>query len=357
MRIGVIFIGFCLVFLFSCSEEGINTTNSYTPTPSPIEIPLVFENLILAPIPVLDNPQTVEGIALGRKLFYDPILSGDNSISCASCHAPDKAFTDGLVTSPGADGLLGTRNSMPLFNMAWNYDDQFFWDGAAFGLEEQALEPVANPIEMHNTWLNAVASLQQDLEYPTLFLQAFGSETISSENVTKAIAQFERTLISANAKFDRYLLGLETLTASELNGLNVFMDEAAGDCFHCHGSPSNPLWTDNQFHNNGLDATFVDLGLGAITGDPADNGKFRSPSLRNLLNTAPYMHDGRFATIDDVINHYSEGLVSSPTIDPLMKNVAAGGNFLSAQEKEDLKAFLLTLTDETFLINPAYQAP
>ncbi|MGY8911332.1 MAG: cytochrome-c peroxidase, partial [Flavobacteriales bacterium] len=192
-------------------------------------------------------------------------------------------------------------------------------------------------------------------EYPNLFLQAFGTATIDSTLITKAIAQFERTLISGNSKFDQFLLGNETLTPEEENGFNVFMDEAKGDCFHCHGSNNNPLWTDNQFHNNGLDSNFTDVGLSKITGDPADNGKFKSPSLRNLAFTAPYMHDGRFATLEEVINHYSEGLKPSATIDPLMKKIAKGGVHLSTKDKADLKVFLLLLTDLEFVNNTAFQ--
>ena len=150
-------------------------------------------------------------------------------------------------------------------------------------------------------------------------------------------------------------MGQVSLTPQEQNGLDVFMDETRGDCFHCHGNPNNPLWTDNKFHNNGLDATFSDLGLGGVTGDSNDDGKFKSPSLRNLQYTAPYMHDGRFASLDEVIDHYSEGLVNSPTIDPLMKKVDQGGVQLSAQDKADLKAFLLTLSDPEFVNNPAFQ--
>ena len=223
------------------------------------------------------------------------------------------------------------------------------------GLERQALEPVKNPIEMHSNWTNVAEKLQQDPEYPTLFLRAFGTTTIDSSLVTKAIAQFERILISGNAKFDQYLLGNATLSLEELNGFTIFMDEEKGDCFHCHGSDNNPLWTDNGFHNNGLDSTFDDLGFGAVTGDPNDNGTFRSPSLRNLNFTAPYMHDGRFATLEEVINHYSEGLQFSSTIDPLMKKVNQGGVQLTPQEKLDLKAFLLTLTDPEFINNPDFR--
>lgn len=175
--------------------------------------------------------------------------------------------------------------------------------------------------------------------------------------VTKAIAQFERTLISANSKFDKYTRGEVELTPSELNGLNVFLDEGRGDCFHCHGNPNSPLWTDNIFHNNGLDASFTDRGRGMVTGDPREFGQFKSPSLRNLAYTAPYMHDGRFATLEEVINHYSEGLVYSETIDPLMKTVSAGGVHLTEQDKADLKAFLLSLSDPSFISNPDFQDP
>jgi cytochrome c peroxidase len=299
----------------------------------------------------------VEGIALGRKLFFDPILSADGTQSCSTCHNPANAFTDSRQFSVGIDGSIGTRNSMPIFNVAWNFNEHFFWDGLATSLEDQALHPVVNPIEMNNTWPNAVASLQADAEYPDLFLSAFGTSTIDSTLVSKAIAQFERTLISANSKFDKYTRGEVELTQSELNGLNVFLDVARGDCFHCHGNPNSPLWADNIFHNNGLDASFTDRGRGFVTGDPREFGQFKSPSLRNLAYTAPYMHDGRFATLEEVINHYSEGLVYSETIDPLMKTVAAGGVHLTEQDKADLKAFLLTLSDPSFISNPNFQDP
>jgi len=333
---------------FSCENESVE---QYTATPSPLYIPKLFEDNILAPVIPVDNPQTVEGIALGKKLFFDPILSAENTIACADCHAPESAFSDSDKFSDGVDGIFGNRNSMPLFNLAWNYDEKFFWDGNTFSLEHQAFVPVSDPIEMKSNWADVESKLQQHTEYPSLFEKAFGASNIDSSLVTKAIAQFERTLISANSKFDKFLLGELNLSPEELNGFNVFMDEAKGDCFHCHGSDKNPLWTDNIFHNNGLDETFADLGLGAVTGDPADNGKFKSPSLRNLEFTAPYMHDGRFATLDEVINHYSQGLKNSSTIDPLMKKVAQGGVNLTNKDKADLKAFLLALSDYDFINN------
>ncbi|EDP72694.1 hypothetical protein FBALC1_16372 [Flavobacteriales bacterium ALC-1] len=335
----------------SCSNED----TGYEPTPQPLDIPILFSDNIIPPVIPNGNPQTVEGIALGKKLFFDTILSNNGTQACASCHAPQNAFTDDTPTSDGVDGIFGTRNSMPLFNLAWNYGERFTWDGKELSLERQALEPVQNPIEMHSNWETVVERLQSHPEYPELFRLAFKTSTITKELTAKAIAQFERTLISANSKFDRYSLGQADLTPQELNGLDVFLREDKGDCFHCHGNPNNPLWTDNLFHNNGLDATFSDLGLGDVTGDPNDNGKFKSPSLRNLAFTAPYMHDGRFSTLDEVINHYSEGLQNSPTIDPLMKKINEGGVQLTIQEKADLKAFLLSLSDPSFINNSEFQ--
>lgn len=327
------------------------------PTPYDLNIPFTIASYLPPPSFPDDNPLTNEGVALGRELFYEKKLSADNTISCASCHQQENAFTDIARFSVGIDGIAGSRNSMPLMNMAWDYGYQFFWDGRSIGIENQALEPVIDPIEMHNTWGNAVSVLQADSKYPILFQRAFGTNIIDSNLVVKALAQFERTLISGNSKFDKYLEGLVSLTPSELSGFNIFMDESGGDCFHCHGDPFNPLWTDNLYHNNGLDAVFSDIGRGAVTGNPSDNGKFKTPTLRNLIYTAPYMHDGRFETLDEVINHYSIGLQYSSTISPLLKNVSSGGVQLNPQDREDLKAFLLTLTDEEFVTNPKFSDP
>jgi len=373
---------FSALLLFSCSkEEGCTDPNAsnfnpdadredgsclYTtlppppngqPTPAPLQIPQMFATLINPPFIPNDNPQTVEGIALGRRLFYDPILSGDSTQACASCHMPFKAWGQSTQFATGITGAIGNRNSMPLFNMAWNWGNKFFWDGRANSIENQCFGAVVNPIEMNNTWQNAVASLQAHPQYPGMFQAAFGTSTIDSVLVTKAISQFERILISGNSKFDKYLLGQIALTPSELNGFDLYKTESGADCFHCHGLPVNALWTDNDFHNNGLDSIFTDNGLGDITGNPSDNGKFKTPSLRNLLFSAPYMHDGRFATLDEVIDHYSEGLVNSSTIDPLMKSIGQGGVQLTPSEKADLKAFLLTLSEPEFIQNPDFLAP
>ena len=341
-QLSMIWVIICLI---SCSE----VDTAYRPVASPLQIPELFERTILPPVIPSDNPQTEEGVALGRRLFFDPILSGNGTVSCASCHQPPLSFSDNTPNSAGSLGTLGSRNTMPLFNLAWNYNERFAWDGKELSLERQVLEPVSNPLEMNANWDDVLERLNGHPEYPELFDRAFPLEPLTRELVAKAIAQFERTLISANSKFDRYSIGQATLTEQELNGLVVFMSEDKGDCFHCHGSPNNPLWTTNDFHNNGLDASFSDLGLGAVTGDPNDNGKFRAPSLRNLAYTAPYMHDGRFETLEAVVDFYSEGLQESPTIDPLMKNIDQGGVQLSSQDKADLIAFLRSLSDPSFI--------
>ena len=350
-----------LVFLLSFTLYACVKENKVVPEPIPPVSATEYEFPVPQgfPSPFIpsDNPLTNPGVALGRRLFFDPILSGDNTKACASCHSPSKSFTDTARFSVGIHGDVGTRNSMPLFNIAWNIQNKFFWDGRATGLEQQALLPVTNPIEMDETWSNAVAELQSRPDYVNQFKAAFGTTIIDSILVAKALAQFQRTLISSNSRFDRYLRGELALTPEEASGINVFMDESKGDCFHCHGSPASPFWTDNIFHNNGLDDTFTDFGLEEFTNDPNDRGKFKTPSLRNLAYTAPYMHDGRFNTIDEVINFYSEGLKYSATLDPLMKKVGQGGAQLSPVDKANLKAFLLSLSDDSFVNNPNFQAP
>jgi len=336
----------CSMVWTACKKDQPETITP--PAPYVLNIPPLFKEKLIPPVIPIDNPLTEEGVTLGKRLFFEKKLSVDGTISCASCHLPRQAFSDIRAVSLGVQKKEGSRNAMPLFNLAWNYDDRFDWDGKSLGLEAQALEPVTHPLEMQNNWSVVAQSLRANPDYPPMFTAAFGTPVIDSASVTKALAQFERTLISANAPFDRYLMGVGNLTPAQQRGFELFMAEDKGDCFHCHGSENNPLWTDNAFHNNGLDSVFVDLGLGGVTGDPADNGKFRTPSLRNLTRTAPYMHDGRFQTLEAVIDHYSEGLRPSPTIDPLMKKVQQGGVRLTDQEKADLLAFLRSLTENQF---------
>jgi cytochrome c peroxidase len=240
-----------------------------------------------------------------------------------------------------------------LINLGWNR--KFFWDGRAQSLEIQALEPITNPIEMHETWPNAISKLKSAKTYKEDFFKAFGTNDFNSSHAVKALAQFMRTMISYNSRLDKKLRYEINLTPNELNGLVIYMTER-GDCFHCHNIDGGRLLTDNLFHNNGLDSVFTDSGLYGITGNPSDMGKFLTPTLRNIALTAPYMHDGRFATLEEVVEHYNSGGKPSATVDPLMKHVGTGLG-LSAQEKADLVAFLKTFTDSTFITNPAFSNP
>ena len=297
-----------------------------------------------------DNPMTEEGISLGKKLFNDPILSVNNQQACVNCHLQEFSFTDPLQFSVGTSGSIGHRNSMALVNLAWGTSN--LWDGSTSSLEEQALDPVTSPIELHSiSWGQVIDEIKNTEVYPDLFYKAFGVVDFDSTHVAKAIAQFERSLVSAQSKFDLYVQRKTNLTDSELRGMEIYMTEK-GDCFHCH---SYPFMTNHDFHNNGLDSEpFTDNGLGDFTGEILDNGKFKTPTLRNIAFTAPYMHDGRFATLEEVVEHYNSGGIESSTVDPLMKHVGKGLG-LTEQEKTDLVKFMLTFTDTAFINNPIYQ--
>jgi cytochrome c peroxidase len=313
-----------------------------------------------------DNPLTKEGVELGRFLFYEKRLSGDNTMSCATCHMPQNGFSDANQFSVGIDGIAGTRQSMALVNLGW--ENFFFWDGRSSSLEEQILEPVPNPIEMHQSWKDAVSKLNADVKYRNRFFRAFNEEGIDSVKVSKAIAQFLRTLVSGESKYDvmykyensmtlnsneQAILG--TIDPEEWAGYDLFKSLNGADCFHCH---NGPLMQVKKFSNNGLMPNSInDLGRAHVTNNPEDNYKFKVPTLRNIALTAPYMHDGRFATLDEVIEHYSSGIHMSPTIDPLIEFGSQGGVQLDAQEKYLLKKFLLTLTDNNFINNPNFKDP
>ena len=321
-----------------------DTLTPYQTTPYTIIPPAGFPNMIIPD----NNSMTIEGIALGKKLFHDKILSGDGTQSCASCHLQIAGFSDTNRFSQGIDGLFGERNASTIINAGWNTSN--FWDGRAVTLEDQAFDPVVNPIEMHNTWENVENMLNASETYKELFRKAFNIDDIDSTHVVMAISQFERTLISTNSRYDKYLRQELQLTSSELNGYVIFNTEK-GDCFHCHGTE---MFMDNLFHNNGLDMEpFIDLGLAQSTGDPSDNGKFKTPTLRNIEFSAPYMHDGRFSTLEEVIEHYNSGGNHSSTVDPLMKKLGVGLE-LTNQEKQDLIAFLKTLSDSEFITNPVF---
>lgn len=354
MRKAKILIGIVALFVIvhACKKEK-KEEPVYSPTSATVEVPAYAKAYIGdMPIPT-DNPLTVEGIALGRMLFYEKMLSNDRSMSCATCHKQENSFDDPRPFSKGTTGTFGDRNAMAIVNAAW--EKHFFWDGRRSSLEGQAHDPLTNPIEMANTWTEAVARLQSSPAYPGLFFKAFGTKTVDSNLAMKAIAQFERTLVSFNSKFDKYnYQGDSTVfTQSEKNGLAIFTGK--GLCNNCH--VMNTLLTDRDMKNNGLDVNPVDVGLMKFTGNANDKGKFKVPSLRNIEVTAPYMHDSRFATLDDVVNFYSSGVQqSSPNIDEHMPDFGAGLN-LTAQEKADLVAFLKTLTDQSFLTNAKFSDP
>ena len=336
-----------ILILFSCQRDiPYVEPFVYNPTYVVLEKPKGFPQ---ASIPE-DNPMTEEGIKLGKKLFYDPILSGNNTMSCADCHFQANSFSDPAQFSVGIEGVLGDMNASTIVNPAWNTSN--FWDGRSVTLEDQAFGPVTSFIELHSpSWHEVSRKLMANDTYKHMFREAFNIEVIDSNYVVKAIAQFERTLISADSKFDKFLDYRASLTPSELRGKEIFNTEK-GDCFHCH---SYPLFTSNDFHNNGLDPELeMDNGRFNVTGDINDKGKFKSPSLRNIELTAPYMHDGRFQTLEEVIEHYNFGGHNSTTVDPLMKKVGVGLG-LSQQNKVDLINFLKTLTDTSFINNPDFQ--
>ncbi len=334
-------------------------------TPYSIEIP---GGLFKASFPP-DNRPTEEGVYLGRMLFYDPILSADSTQSCASCHNQEFAFTDNEKQfSEGIRGLEGKRNSMPIFNLMWHMDG-FFWDGRAELLRHQSLLPIQDPLEMDETLGNMLVKLNASDMYKEHFKKAFNIDEIDEEHVSMALEQFMMIIISGDSKFDRVNAGLETLTGQEEVGRIVFGEEAiplklepdpdnpqnfGADCFHCHG---NPLFMRREFGNNGLDSVLTDKGLGDVTGLATDDGKFKTPSLRNIEKTAPYMHDGRFNTLEEVVEFYLNGAhANSPNIDPNM-HALQDSVYLSPEHKAALIAFLKTLTDDNYLTNPEYSNP
>lgn len=354
----LLLVGLVMVGFSACKPE-LKPVKEY---PAPRPVSLTQKPFFPPAVVPADNPLTVEGIELGRHLFYETKLSGDNTQSCASCHNQELAFTDnGRRFSTGITGAVGSRNSMALFNLMWT--NRFFWDGRVATLRQQVLLPIEDPIEMHESLQNAVAKLQQTTLYPDLFGKAFGSEDVTTERMAKALEQFILSIQSTDSKFDRFRVNpvLNPLSAEETRGFNIFMREfsppgsgrpVGADCFHCHGTH---LFTVNNFTNNGLDEN-PSVGFSIVSNDPNDIGKFKTPSLRNVAVTAPYMHDGRFATLEDVLDHYNEHLKLSPTLDPNLKSQGVGLG-LTAQDKSDIIAFLHTLTDSVYLNNPAYKSP
>jgi cytochrome c peroxidase len=359
----------------SCSKsDEVELVPVQKVTPYEVQIPFGFPTLLNIPA---DNPMTVEGIRLGRALFYDGRISGrsdpDSMMCCATCHMQERAFECGIDHPRftggrpfGVTGIPTPHVMLPLFNTVWN-PSGYLWNGI---IEEANSDPlyreletltrmgIVAPHEMNSDTLRSVTLIGSVPGYAPLFRSAFGSEKVTIDRMSKAIAQFIRSITSSNSKFDRYLRGEEQLTPAELNGFVLFSTEEGADCFHCHGGSGNPLFTTNLYYNNGKDSVFNDpRDRYAVTSDPMDRGAYRAPTLRNIELTGPYMHDGRFTTLDEVIDFYSEGLIYTPYADPLMHWITQGGVRLTAGEKSDLKAFLLTLTDHSLLSDTAYSRP
>lgn len=309
-----------------------------------------------------DNPLTIEGVKLGRMLFYETMLSRDGSQSCASCHNQLTAFSDTNRFSIGVNHLPGGRQAMAVFNMAW-HSNEFFWDGRAHVLRDQSLKPIQDALEMDETLPNVIAKLKASELYPNQFKKAFGSEEITPTLMSLAMEQFMNSIVSNKSKYDNYLAGKATLTAQEERGRFLFFTEynpafpnaSGADCRHCHGGLN---FENDNYMNNGLDtdAEFVDFGRENVTQNPFDRAKFKVPSLRNVALTPPYMHDGRFKTLDEVVNHYDSGIKKSATLAPAIEPTL-GGLKLSADDKAALVAFLKTLTDYELTTNPAYTSP
>lgn len=356
--------------LLAAASCGKNTPGGDAPTPTPAK-PTAYTLTVPAgfPTPIIpaDNPLTNEGVALGRQLFYEKALSSTGTMSCGSCHQQSKAFTDGRALAVGIDGVANPRGTMSLANVAWS--KQLTWDGAFTTLETQALKPLENPIELHQLLATSVAKLQATTRYPALFQAAFGTQTITPELTLKALAQFERTLVSGTSRYDTYMATRTGFTADEVKGLQLYSTHIApgtvrgAECFHCHARPLMSSNYEGAFFNNGLDLTFADPGRGGITKLAVDQGKFIAPTLRNIALTAPYMHDGRFKTLEEVLDHYSDHVqMASPGLDDNLvlglNNPPFGTHMdLTAAEKKQVIAFLNTLTDAAFVSDPRFADP
>lgn len=336
-------------------------TPEYDPTPYTLDassFPYGFQSM---PLPT-DHPLTQQRVELGRMLFYERALSRDGSQSCASCHVQADGLSDSRKYSVGIRGLAGTRQAMSLANLGWHRRG-FFWDGRTATLRDQALMPIEDTLEMDNTLDNAVRTLTALQRYRDQFIRAFGTDSITAERMGIAMEQFMLTMISGNSKWDKVQRGEATFTAQEKRGQDLFFSEfdpsgkvKSGECFHCHGGPN---FTNDRFMNNGLDddASFMDIGRERVTLNPNDRAKFKVPTLRNIAVTAPYMHDGRFTKLEDVVQHYSSGVKQSSTVDILLQFSLKPGLGLSESDIADLVTFLNTLTDETYLTNPKYAKP
>lgn len=362
-KYSLLLIAGVLLGIASCSKDNTDnpTTSPVTQDDTPYEL-----NTWDLPEPTIaeDNQLTIAGVALGRNLFYDNILSLDQTMNCASCHQQEFAFSDTSRFSIGVVGEPGGRQSMAVVNMAWN-TNEFFWDGRAHLLRDQVVKPIQDPLELNLAMDVLLERLQNSTNYPDMFMKAFGSSTITEELLGLALEQFCNSIVSGNSKYDQYLAGTVELSESEERGRTLFFAEynpgfpdiSGADCAHCH---SGINFENDQYMNNALDADadMEDMGRAEVTENPADNGKFKVPTLRNVALTPPYMHDGRFNTLSEVLDHYNTGMIESSTIDPaLIYPLYNGGLQLTEQDIQDLVAFLHTLSDETLITNPEYASP
>lgn len=290
-----------------------------------------------------DNVYSKAGFELGRKLFFDRMLSRDGTVSCASCHRQKDAFADGgAAFSIGIEGGISKRNSPVVFNMAWN--KSFMWDGGVNHIEVMPLAPLTNPAEMGESLSNIVRKLNNHPAYSTLFKNVYNRDTVDDQQLFWALAQYMSGLISANAKYDQYVNGTTSLTTDEQEGLVLFRQ-------HCSSCHSEPLFTDYSFQNNGIDKVFADSGRYRITRNDEDMGRFKVPTLRNIALSGPYMHDGRFNTLEAVLDHYANGVQVSATLSPMLQKDGQPGLGLSSSERQKIISFLHTLTDEEFVSN------
>lgn len=308
--------------------------------------PVSFVNPLYFPKPTYNfdsNPITKARFELGRKLFYDPILSFNNTISCGSCHIQTSAFTHhGHTVSHGIFDRQGTRNSPSIMNLAWA--SSYMWDGGIVDLDLQSIAPITNHEEMDDSVPNILTKLGKHPVYPRLFKNAFGSTGITGVDILKSLSQFMLLCVSSNSKYDSVRQNTARFTNAETIGYKLFQAK----CESCH---KEPLFTDYSFRNNGLSVSMVnDEGRFLITGIPSDRYKFKVPSLRNLSFTAPYMHDGRLLTLDAVLDHYTTKISTSPNLDPILQN----GISLTLSERRNLQAFLKTLDDKIFLLDTRF---
>lgn len=384
---------------FACNNDKINieppspngctyvdtNVEGFAYQPVPYQLPVLNYRYPTMEIPA-DNPMTVAGVHLGRFLFYEKRFSGNNTMSCGSCHELNKAFTDGQATSLGIDGMRGRRNAPSLINIGFvrNIEGRnFMWDGRFASLEQQAIAPIEDMVELHADWRDVECKLRNDTIYHRMFRQAFGirsSREITRDLAVKAVAQFLRSLVSFNSKYDGAFLnnrqpgGFYELSNSEERGHTIFFNDnngslidvglPSGECNHCH---TGPMLSNHAFSNNGLDLApnlteFTDLGLGGVTRNLSDNGKFRAVTLRNIALTGPYMHDGRFATLEDVLDHYVDHVKYAPNLDVNLANPNQNGVVLSRtdmtpQQKQDVIRFLRTLTDSSYFNKQEWSDP